>query len=88
MQSTSSSTVTEIMLHPIYTTSFEDMEMFAHNVRVAEKKAKMEKHLADPYNRIRYAYEFLGYWGEESDAKCMNSIYKLLSTNIDCECHY
>jgi hypothetical protein len=76
------------MIHPYFTTSFADREMFAHNKRVEENRKKTEKHLSDPYNRIRYAYDFLGEWGEESDAKCMKSIYNLLSLDIDCEVHY
>ena len=67
--------------------SFADREMFAHNKKVAEAKAKREKHLADPYNRIKYAYYFMGT-DAEMDAKCMSKIYEYLSVDIDCECHY
>lgn len=75
-------------MHPISTMSFADREMFAYNKRVAEKKAKIEKHLADPYNRIKYVYSFLDQWEGEGYSKCMKSIYNLLSQDIDCEVHY
>ena len=50
-------------------------------------KAELKKHLADPYNRIKYAYYFIGT-DAEVDAKCMSKIYEYLSIDIDCECHY
>ena len=50
-------------------------------------QSEVEKHLADPYNRIRYAYEFLD--SDTGDfAKCMDRIYYWLSKDIDCEVHY
>ena len=50
-------------------------------------QSEVEKHLADPYNRIRYAYEFLD--SEIGDfAKCIDRIYYWLSKDIDCEVHY
>mgnify|MGYP000025742996 FL=1 len=50
-------------------------------------QSEVEKHLADPYNRIRYAYEFLDSEIGDS-AKCMDRIYYWLSQDIDCEVHY
>jgi hypothetical protein len=47
----------------------------------------VEKHLKDPYNRIKYAYHFLGT-DKEMNAKCMEKIYYYLSQEIDCEVHY
>ena len=48
---------------------------------------KVAKILADLYNRIKYAYYFMGT-DAEMDAKCMSKIYEYLSVDIDCECHY
>jgi len=67
------------MLHPIFTTSFADREMFAANVKYRksqEVKKEMERHLAQPETRIKYAFEFLNDFGdcEETRAKCYNKI--------------
>lgn len=67
--------------------SFADREMFAYNKEREKKKEKIAKHLADPYNRIKYAYEYMGI-DPEIDEKCMKSIYENLSKDIDCECHF
>jgi len=47
----------------------------------------VEKHLADPYNRIRYCYEFLK---DDPDmyTKAMRRIYHFLSVIEDTEYHY
>ena len=67
------------MLHPIFTTSFADREMFAANVKYRksqEVKKEMERVLAQPETRIAYYFEFLNDFGdcEESRAKCYNKI--------------
>ena len=41
--------------HKYHTVSIEDREMFARNARYE----KMQQHLAQPENRIRYCYEFM-----------------------------
>jgi len=52
----------------------------------------VEKHLADPYNRLRYLYDFLDRdeYGYEDDIsqKCYPRIYHYLSTVTDSEAHY
>jgi len=67
------------MLHPIFTTSFADREMFAANVKYRksqEVKKEMERVLAQPETRIAYYFEFLNDFGdcEETRAKCYNKI--------------
>ncbi len=49
--------------------------------------SKVEQHLQDPYNRLRYLHEFLGD-SEEWDQKLMGRIYYYLSIVTDCEAHY
>ena len=50
----------------------------------------VEKHLADPYNRLRYLYDFLDRDDDdgEMNAKCYPRIYHYLSTVTDSESHY
>lgn len=67
------------MLHPIFTTSFADREMFAANVKYRksqEAKKEMERVLAQPETRIAYSFEFLNDFSdcEESRSKCYNKI--------------
>ena len=50
--------------------------------------SKVEQHLQDPYNRLRYLHEFIGQSDKEMDAKCMLRIYHYLSIATDCEAHY
>jgi len=49
------------------------------------------KHLADPYNRIKYCYDFLDRDFEDCDelhAKALNRIYHFVSVVSDSEAHY
>ena len=59
-----------------HTVSIEDREMFAYNKRHND----LQKHLAQPENCIRYAFEFLkGYISDGDDlmkAKCYDGIAK------------
>ena len=41
---------------------------------------KVAKHLSDPYNRIRYCYEFLAEDDPDLYNKAMRRIYHFLST--------
>lgn len=81
------------MLHPIYTTSFADREMFASNAKYRksqEVKKEMERVLSQPETRIGYAFQFLADFGyeEESRVKCYNKIAEW-SDKLDCsEYHF
>ena len=46
------------------------------------------KHLADPYNRIKYCYAFLKEDDAEMYNKAMRRIYHFVSVVSDCEAHY
>ncbi len=48
----------------------------------------VEKHLADPYNRLRYCYEFLREDDPDMYKKAMRRIYYFLSTLEETEYHY
>ena len=65
-------------MHPYFTTSFVDREMFAYNANFdreafekqqEEKKTakqKLDAHLAQPETRIGYAFQFLSDFGFDS----------------------
>ena len=81
------------MLHPIFTTSFADREMFAANAKYRksqEVKKEMERVLAQPETRISYAISFLDDFGdsEECRAKCYNKIAEWSDKLDTSECHY
>ena len=59
-----------------------------HKRQMKSLLSKVEQHLQDPYNRLRYLQEFIGQSDEEMDAKCMLKIYYYLSIVTDCEAHY
>ncbi len=52
------------------------------------QQTTVEKHLADPYNRIRYCYEFLREDDPDMYNKAMRRIYHFLSIVEDTEYHY
>jgi hypothetical protein len=53
-------------------------------------QTKVQKHLEDPYNRLRYCYEFISEFPEDEDMnrKCYQRIYHFLSVLSDTEYHY
>ena len=63
-------------------------ELSSYTMNKTQQNA-VEKHLSDPYNRIRYCYEFLR---EDDDVdmyqKTMRRVYHFLSTIEDTEYHY
>jgi hypothetical protein len=50
-------------------------------------QTEIQKHLEDPYNRLRYCYEFISE-DEDMNRKCYKRIYHYLSTLSDTEYHY
>ena len=90
-------------MHPYYTTSFVDREMFAHNanyqkMQEEKKTAKQEldRILSQPETRIKYAFEFLDDHGfdpdddyaEEVRTKCYNGIAKWSDKLDTSESHF
>ena len=79
-------------MHAYYTTSFADREMFAYNSRYEKQQAELKRILAQPENRIKYAFEFLkGYVadGDEGMAKkCYDAIAKYSDQLDTSEAHY
>ena len=85
------------MIHPIYTTSFVDREMFASNANYQKQqeekksaKQELERILAQPETRIKYAFEFLNDFGddEETRKKCYDQIAKWSDKLDTSEAHY
>ena len=50
-------------------------------------QTEIQKHLEDPYNRLRYCFEFIGV-DEHMTRKCYMRFYHYLSTLTDTEYHY
>ena len=85
------------LIHPIYTTSFVDREMFASNANYQKQqeekktaKQELERILAQPETRIKYAFEFLNDFGddEETRKKCYDQIAKWSDKLDTSEAHY
>ena len=78
------------MLHPYYTTNFADREMFAYNAKVRRQKEELNRILAQPEERIKYAFQFLSDFGdeEESRTKCYNAIAKWSDKLDTSEAHF
>ena len=78
------------MLHPIYTTSFADREMFAHNSYRERQQRKLDA--IAPEQRIKYCFEFLKSYVKEGDddmaKKCYDGISKWIDRIDDSEFHY
>ena len=84
-------------MHPYYTTSFVDREMFAYNANYQKQqkeretaKQKLDRILSQPETRIGYAFEFMNDFSDEEDTrrKCYNAIAKW-SDKLDwSESHY
>ena len=90
-------------MHPYYTTNFADREMFAYNANYQKQqekretaKQKLERILAQPEERIKYAFVFLDNHGfdseddyaEEVRVKCYNGIAKYSEQLDTSESHY
>ena len=84
-------------MHPYYTTSFVDREMFAYNanyqkMQEEKKTAKQEldRILSQPETRIKYAFQFLSDFGdeEESRTKCYNAIAEWSDKLDTSEAHF
>ena len=77
-------------VHPYYTTSFADREMFAYNSYQERKQQQLAK--ITPEQRIKYCFEFLkGYIADGDDqmtAKCYAGIAKYSDLLDTSEAHY
>ena len=72
--------------------SIEDREMFAYNSAYQKQQAELKRILAQPEQRIKYAFEFLtGYIADGDDqmvAKCYNAIAKYSELLDTSEAHF
>lgn len=80
------------MTRKFHTMSIEDREMFAYNAAYEKQQAEIKRVLAQPEQRIKYAFEFLkGYivdGDSEMTAKCYNAIAKYSELLDTSEAHY
>ena len=79
-------------MHPYYTTSFVDREMFAHNSAYQKQQAELQRILAQPEQRLKYAFQFLtGYIADADEGmtkKCYDAISKYSDKLDYSEAHY
>ena len=72
--------------------SIEDREMFAYNSAYQKQQAEMKRILAQPEQRIKYAFEFLKGYVADGDqmmaAKCYNAIAKYSEMLDTSEAHF
>ena len=80
------------MIRKFHTMSIEDREMFAYNSDYQKQQAELKRILAQPEQRIKYAFEFLkGYIADGDDlmkAKCYDGIAKYTELLDTSEAHY
>ena len=80
------------MTRKFHTMSIEDREMFAYNSAYQKQQAELKRILAQPEQRIKYAFEFLkGYIADGDDlmsAKCYNAIAKYSEVLDYSEAHF
>lgn len=80
------------MTRKYHTVSIEDREMFAYNSAYQKQQAELQRILAQPEQRIKYAFGFLkGYIADADEGmtkKCYDAIAKY-SNKLDwSEAHY
>ena len=77
-------------MHPYFTTSFTDREMFAYNAAQERKQQQLAK--ITPEQRIKYAFEFLaGYIADGDDlmaGRCYDGIAKYSEQLDYSEAHF
>ena len=80
------------MTRKFHTMSIEDREMFAYNSAYQKQQAELKRILAQPEQRIKYAFEFLKGYVADGDqmmaAKCYNAIAKYSEMLDTSEAHF
>jgi len=72
--------------------NFADREMFAYNAAYEKQQAELKRILAQPEQRIKYAFEFLRGYVADGDAqmtaKCYDAIAKYSDQLDYSEAHF
>lgn len=75
-----------------HTMSIEDREMFAYNSAYQKQQAELKRILAQPEQRLKYAFEFLKAYIVDSDEGMIKKCYDAISKYSDkldwSEAHY
>ena len=75
-------------MHPYFTTSFVDREMFAYNAEVQKRQAEIDRINAHPEQRMKYCFSFMQGADEQTRKKCFDKIAEY-SAQLDwSEAHY
>lgn len=80
------------MTRKYHTMSIEDREMFAYNSAYQKQQAELQRILAQPEQRLKYAFQFLtGYIADADEGmtkKCYDAIAKYSELLDTSEAHY
>jgi hypothetical protein len=63
-------------MHPYYTTSFVDREMFAYNANYQKQQAEIARINAHPEQRMKYCFSFMQGADDGMRVKCYDAIAK------------
>jgi len=75
-------------MHPYFTTSFVDREMFAYNAQREKQRAEIDRVLSHPEQRMKYCFSFMQGADEQTRKKCFDKIAEY-SAQLDwSEAHY
>ena len=75
-------------MHPYFTTSFVDREMFAYNAQREKQRAEIDRINAHPEQRMKYCFSFMQGADEQTRKKCFDKIAEY-SAQLDwSEAHY
>ncbi len=75
-------------MHPYYTTSFADREMFAYNSAYEKQQAEIKRINSHPEQRMKYCFSFMQGADDQTREKCYNKIAEY-SAQLDwSEAHY
>jgi hypothetical protein len=75
-------------MHPYFTTSFADREMFAYNSAYQKQQAELQRILSHPETRIKYAFEFIVGADDGMRSKCYDAIAKYSAQLDYSEAHF
>ena len=75
-------------MHPYYTTSFADREMFAYNHARQKQQAEIARINSHPEQRMKYCFEFIVGADDGMREKCYNAIAKYSAQLDYSEAHY
>jgi hypothetical protein len=75
-------------MHPYFTTSFADREMFAYNSAREKQQAEIARINAHPEQRMKYCFSFMQGADEQTRKKCFDKIAEYSAQLDYSEAHF